>query len=323
MIKRTLYFGSQAYLHCRKEQLIVELPRIKNNDDKSPVSRINNKTKIPIEDIGTVILDSERITLSNTLLFKLLQNNTALISCNEKHLPQGMMLNLDANNTQQETFRYQTNAGKALKNRLWKQTVEQKIKNQAYLLQAVGQNHKELLQTASKVKSGDPENAEGKAAAHYWKFIFKGMFPKFRRNREGKHPNALLNYAYTLIRATLARSAAASGLMPTLGIHHRNKYNAYALADDLMEPYRVFADYQVRDLAEKYYHSEHLGDNWLTNKEIKKELLYLPHSDVLINDKIRPLMIAARETAASLKDCLTGKKKKIIYPEFNPDLFDV
>lgn len=308
MIKRTLYFGNPAYLSTRLEQLLIQMPEVQSNstltDDYKKLSDIS----IPIEDIGVVILDHSRITITQVLMHKLLANNVAIITCNEQHLPVGLHLPIEGNTIQAERFKYQLEASVPLKKQLWQQTVEAKINNQAALIEDDAVQRR-LRKLATDVKSGDPTNHEGQAAALYWKNLFA---PKsFLRHREGSPPNNLLNYGYALLRATMARSIVATGLLPTLGIFHRNRYNAYALADDLMEPYRPFVD--------------HIILNWIKageqdlelTKERKAALLQIPAMDVQMNGEKSPMMLAMQRTASSLVKCFEGKQRKLALPELN------
>jgi CRISPR-associated protein Cas1 len=246
MIKRTLYFGSDAYLHTKDQQLIVDF-----------VDQSKPSASIPIEDIGVLILDAHRLTISQNLITRLLENNAALISCNGKHMPQGLMLNLESHHVQQERFSIQINVSQPLKKQLWQQTVKAKIGNQATLLskkvQVSGQELLKMDYLKNAVKSDDSENMEGRAAALYWSIFFSRFVSHFKRGRFEPEPNNLLNYGYAILRAVTARNLVASGLLPTLGIHHKNRYNAYALADDIMEPYRPFVDAVVFDLMEEYH----------------------------------------------------------------------
>lgn len=304
MIKRTLYFGNPAYLRTQNEQLVITLPQ-----NGSELSEKERSTNIPIEDIGIVVLDHAQITISQSLISKLLENNVAFITCNQTHHPTGMLLNLDGNTLQAERFADQINASLPLKKQLWSQTVEQKIKNQAAVLKQFGTgDHEVLIQMAKNVRSGDPENFEGRAAAYYWKHVF-GEESCFTRGREGDPPNHLLNYGYAILRATTARSLVGSGLMPTLGIHHRNKYNAYCLADDIMEPYRPIVDEVVCNILKQY---SNIPDE--LNKELKAELLKIPALDVIIDKEKSPLMVAMQRTTASLNKCFAGEYHRVLYP---------
>ncbi len=310
MIKKTLYFGNPAYLSLRNKQLIVKLPEVEKNDSIPDDLKKQAERSIPVEDIGVIILDNKRITITQGVIEALLDNNSALITCNSERMPVGLMLPLSGNKTQTERFRDQINASLPLKKQLWQQTVQAKIRNQAYVLSnknnAIIENMKVW---ATDVKSGDPDNYEARAAVYYWANLFTEI-EGFSRNREGIPPNNLLNYGYAILRAIVARSLVASGLLPTFGIHHRNKYNAYCLADDIMEPYRPFVDKLVCNIMAEESNIEELS------QEIKFRLLNIPVLDVIIDDQRSPLMIAVGQTAASLYKCFSGTLRKIKYPSF-------
>lgn len=297
MIKRTLYFGNPAYLKTRNEQLVMQLEE--TGEEKS----------VPIEDIGLMVLDHQQITITQALLAKLLDNNTALITCDDKHHPVGLFFNLDGHSLQSMKFKAQIEASEPLKKQLWQQTVIAKIQNQALLLGMERKENRFLLELAKTVKSGDTGNAEATAATYYWKNIFPD-FLGFKRHREGAPPNNLLNYGYAILRAVTARSITASGLLPTLGIFHRNQYNAYCLADDIMEPYRPYVDKLVCNMVRMN------GDflEFMT-REMKQELLSIPAMDVQLDGEKSPLMVAMQRTTASLSKCFEGKQRKILYPE--------
>lgn len=302
MIKRTLYFGNPAYLHTRLEQLVVTIPHAKGLDELS-----GNNT-IPIEDIGVVMLDHPQITLTQALMEKLLANKVALISCDAKHHPVGLMLPLDSNTIQQERFEAQIAATETLKKQLWQQTVKAKIANQtAVLWQQTGIKHRTMIRLEAETLSGDTSNCEAQAAVYYWKTVFPQL-ENFRRDREGEPPNAVLNYGYAILRALVARALAAGGLLPTLGIFHHNRYNAYCLADDVMEPYRAYVDQLVIELMKQGEDCHNL------NQSIKISLLGIPTQDVVIEGKKNPLMIALGQTVASLRKCYEGSARKIHYP---------
>lgn len=308
MIKRTLYFGNPAYLSTRNEQLVINLPDAQGLDNNS------GQNTIPIEDIGVLITDHQQITLTHALLEKLLKNNCAVITCNSTHHPTGLFLPLDGNSVQSERFRHQINASVPLKKQLWQQTIKAKIENQAALLKNSQPVEVEnMLWWASKVTSGDSQNHEARAAAYYWANLFP--VDNFKRGREEAPPNNLLNYGYAILRALVARALVASGMMPTLGIHHHNRYNAYCLADDIMEPYRPFVDKVVLKLVKSGMPYTELS------KEIKWDLLSIPTLDVIINGNRSPLMIALTQTTASLYSCFEGGARKIVYPEF-PNLWN-
>ncbi len=310
MIKKTLYFGNPAYLSLRNKQLIVKLPEVEKNDSIPDDLRKQAERSIPVEDIGVVILDNKRITITQGVVEALLDNNSALITCNSERMPVGLMLPLSGNKTQTERFRDQINASLPLKKQLWQQTVQAKIRNQAYVLSSKNNTIIENMKVwATDVKSGDPDNYEARAAVYYWANLFTEI-EGFSRNREGIPPNNLLNYGYAILRAIVARSLVASGLLPTFGIHHRNKYNAYCLADDIMEPYRPFVDKLVCNIMAEETNIEELS------QEIKFRLLNIPVLDVIIDDQRSPLMIAVGQTTASLYKCFSGTLRKIKYPSF-------
>lgn len=310
MIKKTLYFGNPAYLSLNNKQLVVKLPEIEKNKELPEVIKKTSGKTIPIEDIGVVILDHKQITITQALIEALLDNNVALVTCNDKRMPTGLFLSLQGNNTQNERFRKQIEVSQPLKKQLWQQTVKAKIENQATLLESqTNQIAKNLRKMASEVKSGDSDNNEAQAAVFYWKRIFPS-FPNFVRGQDEDPPNNLLNYGYAILRAIVARSLVASGLLPIYGIFHHNKYNDYCLADDIMEPYRPFVDQQVIEIMKR---NENIDELTL---DIKRQLLQIPVIDVKINGKKSPLMIAVSQTTASLAKCFSGETRKITYPCF-------
>lgn len=298
MIKKTLYFGNPAYLSLCNAQLII----------KRPEAEGENARTIPIEDIGVVVLDHRRITITTGAMEALLANNCALITCNDKNMPVGLMLPLEGNTLQNERFGNQLDASLPLKKQLWQQAVRQKITNQAHVLSSnTAIETACMLQWVADVRSGDPDNVEAKAAAYYWKNLFSDI-PNFVRGRDGTPPNNLLNYGYAILRAVVARALVGSGLLPTRGIHHHNRYNAYCLADDIMEPYRPYVDQLVLDIM------RHHSDISKLTSNLKAQLLKIPVLDVIINGKRSPLMIAAGITSASLHKCFCGNSRQILYP---------
>ena len=304
MIKRTLYFGNPAYLSMRNSQLVINLPEANGMDD-----RTGNNT-VPIEDIGVVVLDHKQITITHGLLESLLANNAAVITCDSSRMPVGLMLPLSGNTIQSERFQNQIEASLPLQKQLWQQTVQAKIENQAYVLNKTRKVVvKNMLVWVDDVKIGDSDNLEARAAAYYWRNLFSDI-DEFTRGREGVPPNNLLNYGYAILRAIVARSLVTSGLLPTLGIHHHNRYNAYCLADDIMEPYRPFVDKLVVEIVDS---GEDISE---LSKALKAKLLNIPVLDVMINNQRSPLMIAVGFTTASLAKCYAGESRKITYPGF-------
>lgn len=309
MIKKTLCFSNPAYLSLKNAQLVIKLPEIEKGTTLTEDFKKSTVLTRPIEDIGVVVLDHQQITVTSGVLDSLLENNCAVITCDSRSMPVGLLLPLAGNATQNERFRCQLNASLPLRKQLWQQTIQYKIRNQSAVLKRRSKSESKCMQVwASEVRSGDPDNLEARAAQYYWKNLFPHI-DGFTRDREGDSPNHLLNYGYAILRAIVARSLVASGLLPTLGIHHHNRYNAYCLADDIMEPYRPYVDLLVFDITQQY------GVDIELSKDIKAELLSIPTLDVNINGKRSPLMIAVSQTTASLYRCFDGEIRKITYPE--------
>ncbi|MCH7400296.1 type II CRISPR-associated endonuclease Cas1 [Belliella kenyensis] len=297
MIKRTLFFGNPAYLSTKNEQLHISFPE----EDKADRA-------VPIEDLGMIVLENQQITITNGLLAKLTDRKVAIVSCNAQHLPEGLLLPMQGHSEQTERVRYQLEASQPLKKNLWQQTVTAKIKNQYALLQEKGKESKRMEYLYKNVNSGDSGNHEAQAAAIYWQELFE--IPDFNRGQMGIPPNNLLNYGYAILRAVIARALVSSGMLPGVGIWHRNKYNAYCLADDIMEPYRPYVDLVVSHIVETQDEYSEL------TTELKKELLSIPALDVNIDGQKSPLMVAASRTTTSLFECFAGISRKIIYPEY-------
>lgn len=280
---------------------------------------------IPIEDIGVVVLDNPQITITQGLLAALSGNNAAIINCDSKHLPFSLMLPTAVHHAYTEKLRFQLEASIPLKKNLWQQTVVAKINNQAALLEKLEVDAKRLYYLAGIVKSGDVENCEGRAAAWYWKALSFGEsrhdsephrdLPdvSFKRHRFGEPPNNLLNYGYAILRGVVARSLVASGLHTAQGIHHRNKYNPYCLADDIMEPYRPIVDELVFQIV---YEEDDLEE---LTPALKRKLLQIPAIDIYIDGQTSPLMVGMQRTTASLMQCFEGESRKLVYPQFNSE----
>jgi len=309
MIKKTLCFSNPIYLSLRNAQLVLHIPEVENNKTLPEAIKKEAERTIPIEDIGVVILDNRRITITSGAMEALLENNCAVITCNQKSMPVGLLLPLCGNTTQNERFRSQLEASLPLRKQLWQQTIKQKILNQEHVLRINTDKETNCMRIWSNdVRSGDPDNLEARSAAYYWKNLFTND-PNFVRDREGTPPNNLLNYGYAILRAIIARALVGSGLLPTLGIHHHNRYNAYCLADDIMEPYRPYVDQLVLDIIQCNLEISDI------TRDLKMRLLGIPMLDVVINGKRSPLMIAAQQTTASLARCFAGESKRISYPE--------
>ena len=291
MIKKSILLENKASISTKSLQLVIKTE--------------SRESSIPIEDIGFIVIDHPEIYVSIPAMNLLIENNTSVIICNASHLPNGMFLNLNSHYIQQEIFKNQINASVPLKKQLWQQTIVEKITNQGILLQKITSKKNNFDFLASKVLSGDSSNMEGVAASFYWKVFFE---QKFKRERFGDYPNNFLNYGYAILRAAIARALSGSGLLNTLGIHHKSKYNAFALADDIMEPFRPIVDEKVADIMHNYTEQE-------LNTQIKAELLQILTRTVYFKDEKSPLMVALQKTASSLQQCYTGNRKKIKYPK--------
>lgn len=304
MITRTLYIARPCHLRLRDGQLVAEYKGFKGQED------LPDKTA-PVEDLGCVVLEHRQISISHALLDHLMQHNVAVITCDQRMMPSGLLLNLEGHSLQSERYRAQIEASEPLKKQLWQQTIQAKIRNQADVLQHWGIDPIFLRERVRQVKSGDTGNEEAVCSFHYWQRLFPAAWA-FTRKREGPPPNNLLNYGYAVIRATVARALSGSGLLPTLGIFHRNRYNAFCLADDIMEPYRPYVDHTVRGIIEKTSHIDPM------ETEHKNLLLSILSADVWLDGQKSPLMVAVQRTAASLARCYTGEQRRLLYPQFTP-----
>ena len=287
-------FKSPASLSLKDKQIVISI-----KETEQVVTR-------PIEDIGFVVIENPMVKISVPLLNELVANNVSVIFCDQKQMPKSMLMSLDGNSTLQESYRYQFSASAPLKKQIWKQLVEGKIRNQSVLLSKLGLQGELLKPYYMNVKSGDSDNREGIASKLYWGRIFG---EGFKREREGCAPNNLLNYGYTILRAAVARALIGSGLYPAFGVFHRNRYNAFPLADDVMEPFRPFVDEIVYRLYMDGAHSE-------LNNQTKGELLHLLFADVQMGRVMRPLEVALSMMTASLLKVFKGDESKIILPEF-------
>lgn len=293
-MNRTIYIGNPAYLKCKDSQLKVVDP-----EDQT------DKASIPIEDIAFLILDHPQITITHHLMVQLQGKKVAIISCDTQHLPQSIQLPLAGHSEHTERIIQQSQMSEPLRKNLWKQTVEAKISNQALLVKKIGGDAQVLFDCSNRVLSGDLDNREGVAAKYYWSQLFRD----FVRDRYGEMPNHFLNFGYAILRSAIARSLCSSGFHLALGIHHRSKYNATCLADDIMEPYRPFVDEMVLEWIEENKVSDGI------NLSEKAHLLRLMQKDLIIDGKTRPLLYAATVTSASLYKCMIGEQRMIRYPQ--------
>ncbi len=302
MLKHTLHIGSASHLCLRNHQLLV-----RNKETEEEAS-------IPIEDIASIILSDRHTTITTAVLAECITQGVSIVTCDAKYMPIGLHLCLDGHTQHQAIMTAQLHSSEPLKKQIWKNTIKYKVLNQARLIQNIGLESKQLETLSQQVRSGDSSGIEAQAARIYWTLYFGSINahhaipdPTYRK-RDGFPPNNWLNYGYTILRSMVARALTASGLLPVLGIHHHNKYNAFCLADDIMEPYRPMVDTLVYELSMKH---ELVTDIPIS---IKTELLKLPTRDCSIENKTYTLYSAIERTTASLAQSFIEKKSKIIYP---------
>ena len=292
MLKRTLVFSNPMTLSLKNSQLVLVY-----KDDP------DNKVTIPIEDIGVVIIEHQQVSITIPLMNALVEGNVQVVMCNNRGMPSAMLQSFEGNNLQGENLRNQMGAGEVLKKQLWKQIVEAKIRNQAALLNKVGQEGDRLKQYYQNVKSGDADNREGIAARIYFSELFG---ESFLRDRTVPGINALLNYGYAILRAATARALVSSGLLPAIGIFHHNRSNTFPLADDVMEPYRPYVDEIVYDMA--------MQAKLDLTKEVKAELINVLYADTQFSRVTRPLSVGLTLTTASLSKCFAKEQTKLSLP---------
>lgn len=296
MIKRTVEIsGYKTYFHMTHGQLVVEREG-------------EQVGQVPIEDIGLLVVDNPTASYSHLGVVRLLENGAAVILCGEDHLPAGVLTPIEGNSLQAERLRIQVEAPLPTRKRLWQQIVQAKIRHQAEIAGSPEAKTR-LLQLLEQVKSGDPHNVEAQAARVHWA-AWLGPRSGFRRERDGSPPNSLLNYGYMVLRAAVARAIVGAGLHPSLGLQHHNRYNAYSLADDLMEPFRPLVDLTVREL----WH----GGKREIDKEAKQVLLGLLTHTCETDGRIGPLLVAIEFLSASLLKCLSGAEKNLRVPSLFP-----
>lgn len=262
---------------------------------------------IPCEDIGVLLVDHRGTSYTHSVFTELLRCGAAVVLCSGNHHPAGILLPIESNTLQTERFRIQIEAKEPVKKRLWKQIVRAKIKHQAKLVGRDSDIYRSLMTLRDRVRSGDPDNIEAQASRKFWPAYLQDE--KFRRNINGQPPNNMLNYGYMVMRAAVARALCSAGLLPSLGIHHRNRYNAFCLADDMLEPFRGFVESKVRDICE----SEGVTDE--LDQPIKARLLEVLYEPVVISGFKGPLMVGLHRTMASLQRCFAGEQKELDLPE--------
>ena len=294
MLKRTILIESPSHL-----QIENDLLKITNKSTSTSET-------LTIDDIGFIILENNQSTTTVQFFQKVAEYNSIVVICDKSHTPISLTIPLYSNKTQTQTINKQTLLTAKDKNTLWKQLIQSKVKNQAILLKTRNQVSNQLERLSNNVTEQTANTVESTASRIYWKLLFN--IKKFKRDAEGDPPNNLLNYGYAILRACVARSLVGSGLLPTLGIFHKNQYNAYCLADDIMEPYRPFVDRLVSEIIKNE------DELFELTPSIKKQLLGIPVIDVRIDSKKSPLMNAISRTTSSLARCFEGDSRKILYP---------
>lgn len=294
MTRRIIEIGTEGcYLKLRDQQLVIQ-----KGEDEVGI--------IPIEDMSALILDHPQTVITVPVLNHLLENNVMVISSDERHQPAGMFLPLQSHVIQTERFTAQAGMSASQKKALWKQIVRAKVLMQGKVLQNLTRNDAGLSVLAKKVRSGDPDNIEAQAARRYWSRLFEDT--DFKRDFDAEDQNRYLNYGYAVVRAVMARSICAAGLHPSLGLHHHNRYNAYCLADDLMEPYRPFVDLLVHEIAQKF------GNLAEMSKEVRAELLQILTWEVEMESENLTFQRAAQKTARSLAKAVLGESRQLSLP---------
>jgi CRISPR-associated protein Cas1 len=296
MFGQTIFISNPTQLSLRDSQLVIRQPGR------------GIETSRPLEDIAFLVLDHPQIQMTQSVVQCCLDNNVMVIYCDEFHMPSGMLMPFSGHHLHQGRLRLQLQASQPLKNRIWQTVIQAKITNQAKVLAACKARHIDLERLVDRVSSGDKNNIEAQASRLYWSTLFTIYVQNFTRNRDGIPPNNLLNYGYAILRSAVARAVAGAGLLPVLGIHHDNQYNAFCLVDDLMEPYRPFVDILVIE-----YHEMTGEIPDILSKEQKVHLLALMEMDVKFSDNRSPMQTAIERSVHSFVKSLESRKCCIEY----------
>ncbi len=296
MVKRTIEISplpdaGSAYLHVEHDQLVILR-------DRAEVGRI------PIEDIGYLILDDKALALSHSVLTRVIHHGGVIIVCDDSHTPAGLLLSMHDNDLTARRLRAQAAMALPRRKRLWQQVVRHKVTGQALNLPENHPQRARLLGMAAEVKSGDAGNIEGQAA----RFYFPAMFgEEFRRDPDGEPPNGMLNYGYMIFRSACARAIVAAGLHPVFSLQHSHRNNTFALADDLVEIFRPRVDREVRKLWER--------EVGFIDKQSKRAILELLGEPIVIGGQAGPLMVQLARICASLVECIEGTASGLQLPE--------
>jgi CRISPR-associated protein Cas1 len=259
--------------------------------------------QVPLDDIGAVIANAHGLSYTNNLLVALAERGAPFVLCAANHNAVGMLLPIEGNFEQARRIEAQVDADRPTHKRMWAAVVRAKLEQQAAALEAAGQPPAPLQALAKRVKSGDPENLEAQGARRYWTLLFGDSF---RRDQNAGGINGLLNYGYTVLRATTARAVVAAGLHPSIGLHHSNDGNAMRLVDDLMEPFRPIVDLKVWQLQRN-------GEDQVT-PQTKRALVRAMYDDMQTDAGATPVYVCAQKLATSLAQVYLGNKEKLDLP---------
>jgi CRISPR-associated protein Cas1 len=266
----------------------------------------SNSESIVFSDIAVCVLANPKIVVTKSALAELLANNVIVVICDNNYLPIGMFVPFVENSVQTLRFNAQANLTVPTKKRLWQQIVRSKIRSQAGLLVELLGDDFGLQKLSGKVLSGDTSNVEAQAARIYWDKLFPS--DKFSRDRFGPWPNSALNYGYTILRAIMVRAICGSGLHPTLGLHHHNRYDYFCLADDLMEPLRQLVD---RTVMSDYFQMTEGNSLLPEHKKIIIESLY---ANFKFNRRNISLFDVCTTISNSLLQVIMGEDKRLVIP---------
>ncbi len=292
MLKRTIHLGSRSFVSTKDEQLVI-----RTDDDE---------ISIPIEDIGLLEIDTLQVSFTTAAMVKLMENGATTVICDKTHHPVGLLLPVSGHSLHALRLRQQIDAPVPVRKRTWQSIVKAKIRNQADVLRDLGMDDAFVRRRVAKVLSFDSTNQEGVAASAYWKLMLAPF--GVRRDPDGEFPNNVLNYGYAVLRACVARALVASGLHPALGLKHSNRGNPFALADDVMEPYRPFVDRLVIPLALE------VGDTPTLTPQLKRDILQVLVVDTFWPEGRRPLLNAVQLSTASVAQTFAGERDAPSFP---------
>lgn len=282
--------------------------KIKTDLERLVITRTDGPdTTVPLPEVAVLVGAHKAVAYTHSVFSGLARHGGVFIACDERRMPAAMMLPLTGHHRQSERFAQQAGAGKPVKKRAWQQVIKAKVSLQGRVLADFRGDDHGLAAMADRVRSGDPDNVEGQAARRYWPALFDDA--SFRRDHEAGGANILLNYGYAVLRAMTARAICAAGLHPSLGIHHHNRYDAFPLADDLMEPFRPLVDRAV------LLHVSQYGMDAELDKEAKAALIGALLGRFEAHGELRSLADILGRMAASLAAVFAGERKALLLPD--------